>query len=553
MRLVERFDAGTDLAADVCIVGGGPVGLCLAYDLSRRGVSVVLFESGLRRPSRSQQALSEADIVCGHAHAPMSLAVCRALGGTSWLWGGRCVPLNALDFQPRPYVPDSGWPISESDVAPYHAEAARLLGCGPAAFAAEPETGVGLENDTVRVDSLERWTSEPNTARCLRLETAPDALTIVLGATIVDLEFDDGGERVVGAVVATPGKRETFRSATTFVLACGGLETARLLLNVQARRPRLFGGGQGALGRYYMGHLSGRIADIHFADSTTGHLFDYRVDDLAITRRRLTFSPSLLAAAELPNISFYPDNPSLADPGHRSGLLSAASLALAIPVFGRRLTAEAVRRRQAGLRPRYLSHLRNIAADLPATASALVGIVRQRLMTGRRHPLFFLTRPDGRYPLHYHAEHMPHRDSRVRLNGETDALGLRRLTVDLRFSARDAEGIARAHRRLDEALRASRTGTLAFRTPEDERAGDILKQAGDGFHQMGLTRMAAAASDGVVDRDCRVFGVTNLFIAGTAVFRTSGEANPTFSAVALALRLSSHLGALLKRAGAAPS
>ena len=553
MRLVERFDAGAHLAADVCIVGGGPVGLSLAYDLSRRGISVILFESGLRRPSRSQHALSDADIVCGHTHAPMSLAVCRALGGTSWLWGGRCVPLDALDFQPRSSVPDSGWPISEADVAPYHAEAARLLGCGPAAFNAECSAGTALENDTLRFDSLERWTNEPNTAKRLRLETAPDTLTVVLGATVVDLEFDDGGGRVTGAVVATPGKRETFRSAKTFVLACGGLETARLLLNVQTRRPHLFGGGEGALGRYYMGHLSGRIADIHFADSKMGRLFDYQVDGRAITRRRLTFSPSLATAVELPSISFYPDNPSLADPGHRSGLLSATYLMLSIPAFGRRLTAEAIRRRQVGLKPRYLPHLRNIAADLPATARAIVGIARQRLMIKRRHPLFFLTRPDGRYPLHYHAEHLPNRESRVRLGNDTDALGLRRLTVDLRFSARDAEGIARAHTRLDEALRASRAGALAFRTPDDERAGDILKQASDGFHQMGLTRMAAEASDGVVDRDCRVFGVTNLFIAGTSVFRTSGEANPTFSAVALALRLSAHLGALVRRVGAAPS
>jgi choline dehydrogenase-like flavoprotein len=546
MRVIEQIDSVSQLTADVCLVGGGPVGLCLAHDLCRRGLSVVLFESGLRRPNRTQQALSDATIVSERWHAPMSLAVCRALGGTSWLWGGRCVPMDPLDFEARSYLPDSGWRISEADVAPYYAGAARLLGCGPAVFSAEADIAEPLEDRSLRIDRLERWTNEPNTARQPFLKTAPDSLTIVLGATVVDLEFDLGAERVLGAVIASKGRREAFRSAKAFVIACGGLETARLLLNVQARLPRLFGGEQGALGRYYMGHLSGRIADIQFSDPKMGRLFDYHADRHSMTRRRLTLSRSIQIAGQIPNVSFYPENLRMADPRHGSGMLSAAFLMLSIPALGRRFMAEAVRRAQVGNETRYQSHLRNIVVDLPATAAAFFQIAHQRFVMKRRKPMFFMTSRDGRYPLHFHAEHLPNRESRVSLTSETDALGLRRLAVDLRFSARDADGINRAHVRLDELLQTKHMGALAFRIPEDQHTSDILDQATDGFHQMGLTRMGANPNDGVVDDNCRVFGVTNLFLAGSSVNRTSGQANPTFSAVALALRLSAHLGGLVK-------
>jgi choline dehydrogenase-like flavoprotein len=66
-----------------------------------------------------------------------------------------------------------------------------------------------------------------------------------------------------------------------------------------------------------------------------------------------------------------------------------------------------------------------------------------------------------------------------------------------------------------------------------------------GFHHMGTTRMAADPKDGVVDADCRVHGIENLFVAGSSVFATGGCANPTLTIVALALRLSNHLKARL--------
>jgi choline dehydrogenase-like flavoprotein len=64
---------------------------------------------------------------------------------------------------------------------------------------------------------------------------------------------------------------------------------------------------------------------------------------------------------------------------------------------------------------------------------------------------------------------------------------------------------------------------------------------GGGSHHMGTTRMHNDQRRGVVDRNCKVHGIDNLYVTGGSVFPTSGAANPTLTIVALTLRLADHL------------
>jgi choline dehydrogenase-like flavoprotein len=535
----------SDLKADVCVVGSGPVGLSLAIALAQKGARVVLLEAGSRSPARKRGISGADEFVSGDTHAPMDLAACRAFGGTSWLWGGRCLPLDPLDFETRPQVPGGAWPIRESDVSPYYAQAASLLGCGAAVFTdAAGEPWQGQLRDGLRIDTLERWCDEPVLPLQRDKASLPENLTVVLDATVTGATLDAG--KIIGLRVAFGGSTMIFDGAKLFVLACGGVETARLLLHVQAEYPALFGGTGGPLGRNYMGHVSGSIATFVFDDPKTAALFSYRFEKGSATRRRLTLDVARQRSEGLPNVSFYPDNPRMADPSHGSGVLSGLFLLLSTPGVGRRLISEAIRKMQMTDTPRYSAHLRNVMLDSPRALRAAWNLFRQKFIEGRRKPSLFLLSRSGEYPLHYHGEHLPKAESCVSLGESLDSFGMRRLKIDLRFSAQDAAGIARAHLALDRALRESRMGQLRFRDPPGEREAAILFQARDGYHQMGLARMGVDAGDGVVDADCKVFGLTNLYIAGSAVFRTSGEANPTFFATALALRLADRLTRALK-------
>ena len=479
-----------------------------------------------------------AEIVAPEHHAEMSLVACRALGGTSWMWGGRCTPLAALDLKAREHIGQDGWPIATNDLEAYTGEACDILGCGPPDFSCPaPQCDA---KDALSCDSLERWSRRPRLARALPELGRGLPVTVILDATVVDVEFDEMKTRVTGLVVASAKGRMTFRSAMRFVLAGGALETTRLLLVAQQTHPTMFGGQTGPLGRYYMGHLSGKIARIQFRRPPDAQIFQFLHGGASLSRRRITIDPVAQMRARLPNIAFAPSNPPFANPDHRIGILSAAFLALSVPAIGGRFVSEPIRLMNTTGQPHYLAHVRNILLDLPRTAHALVSLLGNRLR-GAATAGLFLYDAKGVYPLHYHAEQLPHRDNRVTLAGACDRFGMPRLCIDFRFRDEDTERVVRAHDVLDQALKRANIGELIFDAEPPDRAARVLAQARDGFHQIGTTRMGRDAQDGVVDHDCRAFGISNLFMAGTSVFRTSGAANPTFSAVALALRLADHL------------
>ena len=127
------------------------------------------------------------------------------------------------------------------------------------------------------------------------------------------------------------------------------------------------------------------------------------------------------------------------------------------------------------------------------------------------------------------------------MSDRTDALGQPSLAIDLRFDKADAASIVKTHELMAQRLQASGVGRLEYMMPEEARASAVLAQASDGFHQIGTARMSTSQHDGVVDMNARAHGLANLFLAGSAIFPSSGQANPTLTAVALAARLAAHL------------
>lgn len=122
--------------AQTVIVGAGPAGMSLALELSKRDVDVALLSSGSFGPDRSSSDLSRAESYPDH-HADPRLLEGRRLGGLSWAWGGRCLPLEPIDFVPRPEFDLPGWPIEHAELMRHAAAAARFLGIGEADFRPE--------------------------------------------------------------------------------------------------------------------------------------------------------------------------------------------------------------------------------------------------------------------------------------------------------------------------------------------------------------------------------------------------------------------------------
>ncbi len=534
------FDAHPISDHDITVVGSGPAGLVLALEVARRGKRVLVLESGSKSADPLQQALSDAEIVDPARHDDMSIAVARRLGGTSNLWAVRCQPFDAIDFEPRPDLVDARWPVSYAEIEPYYARAVDWLGAGETVFDA-PIPGVEIDDPAFDHTRLERFSrvAAVQELHAAELERS-DRIDIRLDSTVVDLHYENGGIRRL-TVADRSGRRREIETKV-LVLACGGLESTRQLLVLQKKHPQLFGGPDGPLGRYYMGHVIGEVADVTFRSDPVDAGYDFFVDGHgSYARRRFIPSDAEQRAHALVNVSFWPVVPPVADPRHRSGLLSAVCLAFAVAPFGRLLIAEAIRRRHIPDGLEIGPHLVNILRDLPNTVVALSRFLYRRYIAFPPMPGFFVRNAGRRYGLSYHAEQTPRPDSRVSLSDAADRFGMPRLVIDYRFAREDAESVLRAHLRLAAWMERTGTGTVEFRQPEAETVDAILAIAAHGTHQIGTARMAERSEDGVVDRNLRCFGVDNLHVASSAVFPTSGQCNPTLSIAAFAVRLAEHL------------
>ena len=315
------------------------------------------------------------------------------------------------------------------------------------------EAGIaGLEADPAfRFDRLERWTNEPRIQRLHRaaLADAPGAaggLVVALHATVLGFRYRDGGGdggddggRIAGIELDLGGIRGggargelAVAEGVPVILAAGGNASTRLLLLEQARAPRRYGGAGGPLGRFYMGHLSGEIADVVFLDRRLHDGLDYHVDAHgSYVRRRLWPAAATQAADGLANVAFWPVVPRIAGAEHRSGPLSAVFLALSVGPLGRRLIAEPVRLKHLGAPPwRRGAHLRNVLLDAPRTLGFAPAFLWKHKVAKMRLPGFFLRNRALRYGLEYHAEQLPDPSSRLGLGERLDGLGQRRLRID---------------------------------------------------------------------------------------------------------------------------
>ncbi len=516
----RSLSEGDLIDADICIVGGGPAGITLALELRDTPLKVVLLESGDLHPDPETQALYQGPNL-GFQYDPLDEARLRFLGGSSNHWAGNCMRLRPIDFEQLDWMPHSGWPIGYDDLDPFYDRAQPYF-----------------EIPTDRPYDIDHWSNElnlplldldpdlmvnmganesPPTAFGHVYEEAlrqADNLHVFLNANVLEIETDINAASVTALSVACIDGPTLRVEARQTVLAMGGIEIPRLMLLSDRVARNGIGNEAGLVGRFFADHpairppmriLMGRRAPDLDLYSTThsvedGTLYCAVMGSEALARRE-----------ELPGFMF-----NLFYDRHSPGSLAATNF---------------YRNARNGDEIPYLSsQIANLFTDFDGAVNAI-----HSQLADTRDPLIDR---DWLGPW-LSFECVPNPDSRVHLVDDIDRFGQRRIALDWQFTDQEMQTVKRATEIF--AGEATRLGLGRVWTDVLREDYDWPPYVARGKHHCGTTRMSDDPATGVVDANCRVHGMDNLYIASSSVFPTNGFATPTLTIGALSVRLADHL------------
>ncbi|MEP6886481.1 MAG: GMC family oxidoreductase [Gammaproteobacteria bacterium] len=539
------FADGHDLSADVCIIGAGAAGISMSLQLLDTGINVLMIESGGMSEEQDSQAHYAGTVVDERLHSPPDRYRQRRFGGTTTIWGGRCMPLDPIDFEERSYMPHSGWPVNRGALEPFYANANRLCEAGEFKYTSEesfdppPRPMIeGFQGAHFTTNSLERFScpTDFGARYGARLRSARN-VRVILHANLTELHLNTAGGHLESATVRTVTERRFTVRARQFVLAAGGIEVARLLLASRDVQPQGIGNRHDVVGRYYMCHIAGTVGALSINRPLNAIWNGYDVSDEGIyCRRRIALTARAQRQFGIGNFVARLHHPRITDPAHHNAILSLLYLAkFLIPYeYGKRLHGE----ERAGV-SNWLKHVRNVLGGPFDAAGFSWHMLRDRKLADRKFPSIIIKPKANLFSLDFHSEQQPNPHSRVRLGDQVDALGMQRIMIDWRYAQTDVDTVKRAIALFAADIEANELGRFDYDPSILEF--EMTRYGAYGGHHIGTARMGTDPRSSVVDAECRVHGVDNLWIASAAVFPTSSQANPTLTVVALALRLAHRL------------
>jgi choline dehydrogenase-like flavoprotein len=548
--IIDYLDksAAADYQADLCVIGAGPAGIAIARSFIGTSTTVCLIEGGGLAGEDRSQSLYEGSSV-GSTPFDAGTSRMRVFGGSCTLWGGGCIPLADTDLAPRDWVPESGWPLRYADLAPWYDKAREYCridpehAFGPGTFEGPtPRTPLDLDPEAMVNFIFARSPIIFGEAYRDTLAQASN-ITVLLHANVMELLATDNASAVTEATIGSLDGRRGHVRARHYVLAAGGIENARILLLSDNVASHGLGNDHDLVGRYFMDHPSGAIGSIRseHPDRLT------RPYERSIGKIRASVASEIglsLGAQREHRTLNARVHPFAVEGEVPRGIRALRDVRAALRPPTRDEAALVEARLSAALQnaPGGTAALvmpQNLAISAMRLGLHIGDVIRAVALKVGDKP----TVKSDRVELVGFFEQAPNRDSRVTLDDTRDALGLRRVRVDWQLTELDRHthrvlGALTGHR-LAQAC-AGRFDAAAWTTDPDGPS-EVRGTA----HHMGTTRMAEDATQGVVDTQGKVHGVANLHVAGSSVFPTGGWAFPTFTLIALSLRLADQLRALL--------
>ncbi len=506
------LDNNSLIEGDICIIGAGAAGLSMSLQLMNSPYKVILLEGGgFEYDDRIQQLYYGKQI--GHPYYPNKASRLHYFGGSTGHWGGMCSTFDDIDFEVRDWVENSGWPIKRNDIATYYPEAHKILDLGPYEWDVNYWLKQIKEYKQLPLDENVIWSKMWQFSPPARLGTKyKDAITnatninLYTFANVVDIVGNENVNEIKEVTVKNYTGKTHKVKAKYFILACCSIQNARILLSCNKQAKAGLGNDNDVVGRYFMEH----------PEIKTGELWLSHVDPLKLyemiggTKQRAELAISVAKQRELKVLN---------------GSISLMPLEMSkntVPSV--KLWSNDDPRKSLDTFAKYNTlDKRNFF---------------QRMFSKSIYQSFGLfTR----------VEQLPNPDSRVVLNNNKDELGMPQADLNWQMSPIDKKTVLTINTLLGEQVGKAGIGRVKLNDwLVDKKEEQLPDFTSGGWHHLGTTRMSSDPKKGVVDANCKIHGISNMFVAGASCYPTGGAVNPTLTCVAISLRLADHVKEKMK-------
>jgi len=496
---VRTLDNNSTIESDICIMGAGPAGITLARSLESTGKKICILESGGLKFEQATQDLNQGKSLGLLHFGYLWASRARLFGGSTNFWGGFCAPLKDYDFEKRDWVPYSGWPITKESLDSYYTEAQKILQLGPYDYDVKSwlknDRKMDFPGNKILPDMWQR--SSVNFGKTYKKDMEKSKnIHVYFHTNVTKIHTNNSAKHITHLDIKTlEGKTHTAK-AKTFIMACGGIENTRILLLSNDVAKNGLGNENDLVGRFFMDHPHTISAKVMLNDVSM-----YKLNDKA-KKGRVRIYPSLVFSRETQE--------------KEKLLNSAFTISHGETDWQSRTNVE--------------------------SAHQIWPLMQKFTNTVlRKEPR--VTRVYG------FSEQAPNRDSRLFLTEDKDALGINKIALDWQLNSLDRHSLKRSLHIFAEELGRHGIGRMKIDDwllntdgwPKGNAEDDNHKAVTGHAHHAGTTKMSETPKTGVVDKNCKLHSIDNLYIASSSIFPTVGWANPTLTIVALSLRLSDHL------------
>ena len=516
---IHAVENGTCVTSDICIIGSGAAGITLAREFLNCQATVTVLEAGGKVFEASSQDPYKSEVI-GLPHGGIHHGRVRQLGGSTTLWAGQALPFFPIDFEKREWIPYSGWPITREELLPFYYRAEEVMqiphvkndenGWPVGKLPPPPYTPGSV------VNYFSQFTTTPNFVQKYgELIATAKNVSLLTHGNVTSLEANATATALDKVIVRALDGHSIHVKARFFVVCCGGIESARLLLLSDSVESHGIGNRYDVVGRYFQDHPGVGVPVRPIAGSSFHEFYDsYRLKGIRHSIK-VVASDELQRSEAITHIGgeiYYP-------PNEEDSIVAAKELL------------------KIARHPHRLSELPSAMGKVIRNPSRVI-TAAYRHYVRKMPPSVASTEP----MLGFGGEQEPNPESRITLSSDVDALSKRRTVLNWRMTRNDVRSMEVYLRVLAAEWR--RLGIAILEADRVELAGRETGASGgfvDANHHMGTTRMGENPRYSVVDSHCRVHGYGNLYIGSASVFPTGSFSNPTLTVLALSLRIADEL------------